>query len=104
MGFFGNMSSINKAYRVLSELEQELTLLTNMSTTEIAHYGKDRLNVLLAETQNNIRDLSDILSTSGSTVQNADFKFFGHKLRLAQIVYACTEMLQRAKNNIRLHS
>lgn len=104
MGFFSNMSSINKAYKVLSELEQQFMVLTNMSTSEIARYGRCNLSVMLSEAQSNINKLSDILSTSGSTVQNADFQFFGHKLRLAQIIYACNEMLQRAKDNIRLHS
>ena len=81
MGFFSSMSSINKIYKILAPLEMNV----------IDYVGKAR------------SQLSNLFDNGGRTVQLADFQFMGQQNRLANIIWAVTELTNQTAREINLH-
>ena len=91
MGFFGNMRSINKIYKLLEEIEPLLASLSDMAQSS----SQDRqLMVTLSGTiRVLLNELVSIVNDAGNTVKCADFQFMGGKYRIDYIIAAISEII-----------
>lgn len=104
MGFFSNMESINKIYKILASLEKNLAdYVGNASSTNFIRNNGVYFIVKEQEIRNQLSLFSNLLDNGDRTIQYADFQFMGQKNRLANIIWGVTELLKQTNIQINLY-
>lgn len=90
MGFFGNMRSINKVYRLLEEIEPLMAALSDMAQSNSS--DRQLMIALSRKIRILLNELISIAQNAGNTVKCADFQFMGGKYRIDYIIAAISEI------------
>lgn len=104
MGFFSSMSSINKIYKILAPLE--MNVIDYVGKARSSNFIRNNGSYFVVKEQdirNQLSQLSNLLDNGGRTVQLADFLFMGQQNRLANIIWAVTELTNQTAREINLH-
>lgn len=91
MGFFGNMRSINKIYRLLEDIEPLMATLLDMAQSNSS--DRQLMVALSGKIRILLNELISITKDAGNTVRCADFQFMGGKHRIDYIIAAISEII-----------
>lgn len=91
MGFFGNMMSINKIYRLLEDIEPLMATLLDMAQSNSS--DRQLMVALSGKIRILLNELISINKNAGNTVRCADFQFMGGKHRIDYIIAAVSEII-----------
>lgn len=102
--FFSSMSSINKIYKILAPLEMNvIDYVGKARSSNLIRNNGSYFVVKEQDIRNQLSQLSNLLDNGGRTVQLADFQFMGQQNRLANIIWAVTELTNQTAREINLY-
>ncbi len=95
------MSSINKIYKVLAVIEQDLVEYTGHSRS--SHYiakNYESLKMDKIRLTNKLNELISLYENAGETVKCADFQFLKETHRIDKIIWAIGKMIEKCSEDI----
>ncbi len=101
MGFFSDMGSIRKVYKLLGAIESEmLDYLLHAVSWQYVLSNYDSLQMDEMRLRSKVRELVQIYQQGNKTIQYADFQFKGGSYRLYQIIDMLNDEIGRASKQI----